>query len=216
MISDVVIPALAAADTEAPLVECALNMVVSIPALSRTERSHLAMVDDATGLCGLIVAMNCYSLCCSSVCLNCSVAFSYALSVTTGQSFSFCVKLEKKKSASGLFAPACLARPDAWKATPSGRYLLKRRSSCCKSANRVDLVSVMSITSFRVIVWSDNVEFFPKSSKYTSTWDTSHVEVYRGWGGLRLKTPLRRRVTRGCCPTASPSTLSCTDDIADL
>jgi hypothetical protein len=102
MISEIVIPALAAADTEAPLVECALNMVVSIPALSRTERSHLAMVDDVTGLCGLMVAMN--NLCCSSVCLNHSVASSYALSVATGQSFSFCVKLGKKKLASGLFA----------------------------------------------------------------------------------------------------------------
>ena len=74
MISEVVIPALAAADTEAPLVECVLNMVVSIPALSRTVCSHLAIVDAATGLCGLIVAMN--NFWCSLVYLNCSVAFS--------------------------------------------------------------------------------------------------------------------------------------------
>ena len=96
--------------------------------LDYTECSHLAMVDDATGL---IVAMN--NLCCSSVCLSCSVAFSYALSAITGQSFSFCIKLGKKKSASGLFALAYLARPDAWKVTRSGKYLLNWRSSCCKS-----------------------------------------------------------------------------------
>ena len=40
-------------------------MLVSIPALSSKVRSHLAMVDDDTGLCGLIVARK--SLCYSSL-----------------------------------------------------------------------------------------------------------------------------------------------------
>ena len=48
-----VIPALAAADAAALLVECALNILVSIPALSNRDLNHLARVDEHTGLCGL-------------------------------------------------------------------------------------------------------------------------------------------------------------------
>ena len=51
----VVTPLLAVAVVAAVLVECALNIDVSIPALVRAVLSHLAMVDETTGLCGLIV-----------------------------------------------------------------------------------------------------------------------------------------------------------------
>ena len=51
--SDVVIPALTATDAAALKVECALNVLVSIPALSNNDFSHMAMVDEHTGLCGL-------------------------------------------------------------------------------------------------------------------------------------------------------------------
>ena len=52
--SSVVTPALAAAVVAAPRVECALKMLVSMPALSKTVLSHLATVDGATGLCGFM------------------------------------------------------------------------------------------------------------------------------------------------------------------
>ena len=47
--------ALAAAVTAAPLIECVLNNItlISMPAFSINDLSHLATVDGATGLCGL-------------------------------------------------------------------------------------------------------------------------------------------------------------------
>ena len=60
-----VIPALAAADAAALLVECVLNIAVSIPALSNRDLSHLARVDEHTGLCGLATTRN--NLFCSSL-----------------------------------------------------------------------------------------------------------------------------------------------------
>ena len=56
--SSVMIPALAAAVAAAPRVECALKMLVSIPALSKTVLSHLATVDGATGLFGIMTLKN--------------------------------------------------------------------------------------------------------------------------------------------------------------
>ena len=47
-------PTFLAADAAAPLHECALNIAVSIPASFRVSFSHLAMVGDDTGLCGLL------------------------------------------------------------------------------------------------------------------------------------------------------------------
>ena len=46
----VVIPVLAAADAAVLRVECASNILVSIPALSNKDFSHLARVDEHTGL----------------------------------------------------------------------------------------------------------------------------------------------------------------------
>ena len=54
----VVIPALAAVETEALRTECALNMFVFIPDFVSMLFSHLAMVQDATALWGFITAMN--------------------------------------------------------------------------------------------------------------------------------------------------------------
>ena len=56
MISLVVMPAAAAADALALLIEWALNISVSTPAFPSSPFSpfsHLAMVDELTGLCGL-------------------------------------------------------------------------------------------------------------------------------------------------------------------
>ena len=57
-ISLVVIPVLAAAEAAALRVECALNILVSIPALSNKDFSHLARVDEHTGLCGLTTRLH--------------------------------------------------------------------------------------------------------------------------------------------------------------
>ena len=45
------IAALAAAVVVAPLVECVLNMLMSMPAFSRMVLGHLATVDSASWLC---------------------------------------------------------------------------------------------------------------------------------------------------------------------
>lgn len=49
-ISEVVTPAPAAADTAAPLTECALKMAVSMPALPSKDFNHLANVEELIGL----------------------------------------------------------------------------------------------------------------------------------------------------------------------
>ena len=59
--SVVVTPAFATVNTDALRTEWALNIVVSIPALSMMVFNHLAIVDDATALCGLIVAISSFS-----------------------------------------------------------------------------------------------------------------------------------------------------------
>ena len=56
--SAAVTPALAAVDTEAQRTEWALKSVVSTPAFPMMVLSHLAIVDDVTALCGLMVAMS--------------------------------------------------------------------------------------------------------------------------------------------------------------
>jgi len=55
--SFVVMPVFAAAEVAAPRTECALNMLVSMPALDNSVFSHLATVEEVTGLNGLIVPM---------------------------------------------------------------------------------------------------------------------------------------------------------------
>ena len=77
-----VTPALAAAVAAAPRVECALKMLVSMPAMFKTVLSHLATVDGATGLGGLMTPNN--SLDWVSLSQNSFVFFSHAFSMCTG------------------------------------------------------------------------------------------------------------------------------------
>jgi hypothetical protein len=62
----------------------------------------------------------------------------------------------------------------------------------------------------------DNWSLEGAFSKNESTMSTSQVHVYRGAGGLLLKTPLKKRVTRGCWPTFLLSISLCVMEIADL
>ena len=83
-----VTPLLAAAVVAALLVECALNIDVSMPAFARVVFSHLAIVDEATGLCGLIVDKNTWwGFCsCPLPVLKGAVLFRYSVSDFTGHS----------------------------------------------------------------------------------------------------------------------------------
>ena len=56
--SEVVTPAAAAADALVLRTECALNISVFTPVFPKVVFSHLAMVEEHTGLCGLLVPMN--------------------------------------------------------------------------------------------------------------------------------------------------------------
>ena len=85
-------PALAAAEVQAPQIECALNMLVSIPALARKAFSHLAIVEEETGLYGLIMKSWEWSL----PSLRFLVFSSYALSAITGHSLGLATKDGKK------------------------------------------------------------------------------------------------------------------------
>ena len=64
----VVMPTFAAAEEDAPLVECAENIAVSIPAAVNTALSQWATEHEVTALCGLIkeisiIAMNGLGFC---------------------------------------------------------------------------------------------------------------------------------------------------------
>ena len=69
-----VTPTFAAAVTEALRTEFALKVSALMPAFDSIVFSHLAMVDEQTGWCGLIVAINNFEV--SS--LKASVCFLYA------------------------------------------------------------------------------------------------------------------------------------------
>ena len=106
-----VIPALAAANAAALLVECALNILVSIPALSNRDLNHLARVDEHTGLCGLTTARNKwfaphFHLCGKAL----SFAHMPAKSVV-GRVCRCYEKLGRKNSALGFPCLDCFARP---------------------------------------------------------------------------------------------------------
>ena len=106
-----VIPVLAAADAAALWVECALNILVSIPALFNKDFSHLARVDKHIGLCGLTTARN--NLVCSSFfpVRKDSVLRSYARRVYCGQSLELLGKAGKKNSALGFSFLDCFVKP---------------------------------------------------------------------------------------------------------
>ena len=74
-----------AIDEEAPLTEWALNMVISIPAAAMVSFSHLAIVEDDTGLCGLINEMNSWE----ESPLNGLVLPKYSSREETGHSLGF-------------------------------------------------------------------------------------------------------------------------------
>ena len=108
-----VIPALAAANAATLWVEGALNILVSIPALSNKDLSHLARVDEHTGLCGLTTARN--SLVCSTLppVQKGSVFRSYACKVCCGQSLPLLGKAGKL-----LAFPVWTVLPDLPPGTP--------------------------------------------------------------------------------------------------
>ena len=82
--STVVTPALATVDTEALRTEWALNIFVSMPAFPIMVFSHLAMVEEATALCGLMIAISSFDSLLTS--LRLLVTASYARNVVTGHS----------------------------------------------------------------------------------------------------------------------------------
>ena len=116
--SDVVTPALAAADAEAPLTKWTLKMPVSMPAFSSSDFSHLANVEELTGLCGFTTARNTLVLPVSWF-RRASVLHSYALSIIMGHNIAFS-NAGKKNSAVGFHTLDCLASPASWKITPAG------------------------------------------------------------------------------------------------
>ena len=104
-ISDVEIPADAAAEDEAPLTECALKIDVSMPEASNKDLSHLATVLEDTAFCGLTIATS------SLVYLprRDFVLSSYSLRVDTGHSLLFSGREGKKDSLILSEHPRCVS-----------------------------------------------------------------------------------------------------------
>ena len=135
-------------DTEALRTEWTLKIVVSIPAFPIVVFDHVVMVDQATALCDLMVAIS--SLVCLESFLIPSVAASYARSVFTGHSLVLCGKLVKKRSAISFSGLDCLANFVGLNTTPSGMYLLNRRSRLMRSLDLVGLMRASNMVSFMV------------------------------------------------------------------
>ena len=121
------IPASAAADVDAPLIECALKIEVSIPDLDSTVLIHLAIVALDAGPCGFVEVKKSTGLSFDfSWCLHCSVLSQWSCSVATGQMLLFSVNRGKKYCLIALPGWHCLgsAREDA--DTPSGEKAIVR------------------------------------------------------------------------------------------
>ena len=150
-ISLVVTPRFFAADTEAPLVECALKIDVSIPDRSKTVLSHLAIEDDVTEWYGLIHEIKSFD--CLSVFSGerrSSVLLMYWLTVATGQIESSSVNLLNDISFVTFPGLDCLVNPVGIKDIPSWLvrrwFTLKRQ----RSADLDGLVKANNIAVFKV------------------------------------------------------------------
>jgi len=86
-------PTFAAVEEDAPLVECAENIAVSIPAAVNTALSHRATELEVIALCGLTKEISRFV----SMPRNGLVLSSYAFRVTAGDKLGFSGKEGKKK-----------------------------------------------------------------------------------------------------------------------
>ena len=142
IISFVVMPAEAAEDAEAPLVEWALKMDTSIPALSRVVLSQRAIEADVTAWCGFIHEMNsCEVFCLPSGWRSASVLSIYWFIVVTGQMEELGVNRAKKNSWCGLLGLACFVRPAGEKVIPSRLCRQRFTSNRRRSADLLGRVS---------------------------------------------------------------------------
>ena len=86
---------------------------------------------------------------CQELSLSCDLKVSVLLSYVRSVSFRHRVELwgkaGKKNSALGVFCLVCFARPVSWNTTPSGVYLLNRRSNLARSADLDGLVRQKSL-----------------------------------------------------------------------
>ncbi len=138
-----VMPALAADEVEAPLIECALKVLVSMPAFDRIDFSHLAIVDGATGLYGFIRARK-REDCFFSFLLS-LVRSSRTRSAWTGHNLSLCGKAGKKNVVISFPGLDCFANFVGKKVTPSGLNCLKLMFRLAKSADLQGLTSAINI-----------------------------------------------------------------------
>ena len=102
------IPAEVAADAEASLTECALNVVVSIPADCNVDKIHLAMEDEVTGLCVRTQDKKSFVFLSLPVLLKDSVLVMQAIGVSFGHNLLSARKDGKTKGVTGWNGLDCL------------------------------------------------------------------------------------------------------------
>lgn len=112
-----VTPAPAAADVEAPLTEWPEKIDTSMPANLKVSFNQRAMVHEATGLWGFLIATN--SLL-ESLGRKVAVRASYCHRVATGHKPVLCGNEGKKNSLRTLPCDDCFVKAAGRKATPSG------------------------------------------------------------------------------------------------
>ena len=125
-------------------------------------------------------------------------------------------RMERKKTVTGFPCLNCFASDLGKNKTPSGLYCLPRRLSCKRSADLEGCVNASNIVVFIARNFGDRDSLLLQDDMHNRTVCTFHVLEYRGNGGMSLYTPFTNLDTTGCWPTVYPSTISCTDEIADL
>ena len=108
------------------------------------------------------------------------------------------------------------ARTDGRNVIPLPPDLILDVSNWERSVNLDGLVMANRKTVFNVTAFNGRDSDCPRHSKWFRTLCTSQVLEYLGMGGLTLNKPLINLVVMGCWPTGTPSTFSCTDEMADL
>lgn len=131
---------LAAADTAAPRTEWALKISVFIPDFVSTDLIHLAMVDEATGLYGLMIAVK-----------SCDLLLSFQLLLVLSLAFLVSTKSGhwakygnegKKNSVNAFDCFDCLVNFVGANVTPSGLYFLWVRFRSADLEGRVNAISI--------------------------------------------------------------------------
>lgn len=190
-------PAVHAFEVDAILVQCAVNVVVSIPALFRADFIHRLIVCLSTALCGFLVETQSFVV---DSCLNNFVLCMYSVSVVSGHNemsvlyFNILSELDIEPGRDVLIGVVVWNVMESWQIEHLFKSISWMLWALCPEE------SATSVTALTVKVGSDRfcvgTRFFIKCNKTF----TSHVFVYFGFGVRMLNIPFINLFVSGASP----------------